>query len=102
MEGYRVLISAKAKQQIGRHVRFLSNVSVNAARELKERFVKDIQALAFMPGRYPYFTEAYIPAYKYHKMVIDERFLVLYQIKGETVYVEYVIDCREDYDWLLG
>ena len=26
---------------------------------------------------------------------------VLYQIQDDTVYVEYIVDCRKDYNWLI-
>lgn len=28
-------------------------------------------------------------------------YLVLYQIQDSTVYVEYILDCRKDYSWLI-
>ena len=28
-------------------------------------------------------------------------YLVLYQIQDDTVYVEYILDCRKDYSWLI-
>ncbi len=30
-------------------------------------------------------------------MFVEKRYLVLYQIKDQTVYVEYIVDCRQDY-----
>ena len=101
MGKYRVIISSKARQQIGQHVRFLANVNRNSAAELKTRFVNEIKSLETMPGRYPFFENDYIPAHKYHKLYVNNFFLVLYQIKDDKVYVDYVVDCREDYNWLL-
>ena len=101
MEKYRVVISPKAKQQMGQHVRFLANVSREAAQELKERFIAEIRSLETMPGRYPFLENEYIPAHKYHKLYVKNSFLVLYQIKDNAVFIEYVVDCREDYGWLL-
>ncbi len=34
-------------------------------------------------------------------MYIEKRYLALYQIIEDTVYVEYIFDCRQDYDWLI-
>ena len=39
---------------------------------------------------------------KYRKMVFNKRYILIYQIKGETVYIEFVIDGRQDYQWLLN
>lgn len=43
----------------------------------------------------------YITQNKYHKMFIEKWYLVLYQIKDDTVYVDYILDCRKDYSWLV-
>ena len=43
----------------------------------------------------------YITPNKYHKMFIEKWYPVLYQIQDDTVYVEYILDCRKDYSWLI-
>ena len=54
-----------------------------------------------MPQCFHYFEELYITPNKYHKMFIEKRYLVLYQIQDDTVYVEYILDCRKDYSCLI-
>ena len=98
---YRVIISDRAKQTLGMHIRFLAQVNKPAAKKLKERLVTEIRSLQEMPQRYPFFNEAFIPANKYHKLYIENWYLVLYQIKDETVYVDWIVDCRQDYQWLI-
>ena len=98
---YKVVISDKAKEMLGLHIRFLSQVNRDAASELKNRLIREIRSLEEMPQRFPFFNEAYIPANKYHKMYVKEYYLVLYQIKDSTVYVDWIVDCRQDYQWLL-
>ena len=46
-------------------------------------------------------SDPYIPAGKYRKLLMGKRYLLIYQIKEDTVYVDYVVDCRQDYGWLL-
>ena len=98
---YRVIISDRAKQMLGMHIRFLAQVNKPAAKKLKERLVTEIRSLQEMPQRYPFFNEAFIPANKYHKLYIENWYLVLYQIKDETVYVDWIVDCRQDYQGLI-
>ena len=98
---YKVVISDKAKEMLGVHIRFLSQVNRDAASELKNRLIREIRSLEEMPQRFPFFNETYIPANKYHKMYVKEYYLVLYQIKDSTVYVDWIVDCRQDYQWLL-
>jgi len=63
--------------------------------------VDGIRSLSSFPSRYPFFNERYISPNKYHKMFIDNYYLILYQIRDDTVYLDYVVDCRRDYQWLL-
>ncbi len=42
-----------------------------------------------------------IPTGKYRKLLIAKRYLLIYLVKGDKVYVDAVVDCRQDYGWLL-
>lgn len=98
---YHIIISERAKEMLGMHIRFLAQVNKAAAGKLKNRLVAEIRSLQTMPQRFPFFNEAYIPANKYHKLYVENWYLVLYQIKDDTVYVDWILDCRQDYPWLL-
>lgn len=52
--------------------------------------------LCQMPQHFPFFEELYITPNKYHKMFIEKWYLVLYQIRDDTVYIDYILDCRKD------
>lgn len=54
-----------------------------------------------MLQRFPFLEEPYITPNKYHKMLIEKWYLVLYQIRDDTVYVEYILDCRKEYSWFV-
>lgn len=96
-----VIISDKAKEMLGMHIRFLAQVNKPAAVKLKARLVEQMRSLQDMPRRYPFFNESYIPINKYHKLYVENQYLILYQIKDDTVYVDWIVDCRQDYRWLL-
>ena len=98
---YKVIISDRTKEMLGMHIRFLAQVNKTAATKLKSRLVEEIRSLQDMPQEYPFFNENYIPANKYHKLYVEKWYLVLYQIKDDTVYVDWIVDCRQDYQWLL-
>ena len=98
---YNVIISDRAREMLGMHIRFLAQVNKQAATTLKNRLVEEMRSLQNMPQRYPFFNENYIPANKYHKLYVENWYLVLYQIKDDTVYVDWIVDCRQDYHWLL-
>ncbi len=97
---YNVFISDTAKRQLSTHIAFIADINKKAARKTKERIIEAFRSLGDMPERYPFLNEDLIPKNKYHKMFVENWYLVLYQVKDNTVYVDYIIDCRQDYDWL--
>lgn len=98
---YKVIVSDRAKRMLGAHIRFMAQVNKDAASTKKKEIISAIRSLNYMPQRFPFFEEAYIPPNKYHKMFIEKWYLILYQIQDDTVYVEYIVDCRKDYNWLI-
>jgi len=101
MQQYKVKISERAKTMLGAHVKFLAQNSPSSARNVKKKFVAVIRSLSNMPERCPMFDGEFVPRNKYYKMIVDSRYLILYQIKGTTVFIDYVIDGRQDYSWLV-
>lgn len=101
MRNYKVLVSSKAKEMLDEHIDFLAQVNNASARNMKNEIMKALRSLSDMPTRFPLFESDYIKSGKYHKMYIEKWYLVLYQIIDDTVYVEYIIDCRENYQWLI-
>ena len=82
------------------HVFFLASVNPEAAKKLQTRIMDAIRSLETMPKRYPYLDpdDRRSP---YRKMVVPQQYLIIYTIQDDTVYVEYVLDGRQDYGWLL-
>jgi len=101
MQRYKVDVSDRAKNMLGAHVKFLAQKSPSAARNMKEKMVTAIRSLSDMPERCPFFDGDFVSRNKYHKMVVDSRYLLLFQIKDSIVYVDYIIDGRQDYSWLV-
>ena len=101
METYEVIVSDEVCRQLGQCVLFIVKDNPEAAQRLRERLVSGIRSLETVPARYPFFQEPYIPHNKYHKMFVENGYLILYQIRDRQVYVDYVIDCRQDYRWLV-
>lgn len=98
---YKVIVSDRARQMMVNHVRFLAQKSPAAARKVKNDLIAAIRSLDHMPERFPYLMAEFIPPNKYHKMFVEKWYLLLYQVKDQTVYVDYIVDCRQDYGWLI-
>jgi len=98
---YKVIISDRARQMLAGHVLFLAQKSPKAARITKNELMDAIRTLSTMPERCPFLNAEFIPLNKYHKMFVEKWYLIIYQIKDQTVYVDYIVDCRQDYGWLV-
>ena len=98
---YKVIVSDRARQMLAGHVRFLAQKSPAAARRTKNELIGAIRSLSAMPERYPFLDAEFIPLNKYHRMFVKKWYLILYQVKDQTVYVDYIVDCRQDYGWLV-
>lgn len=98
---YKVFISDRSRRMLANHVRFMAQKDPLAARKVKKELMDAIRSLYQMPERFPFLETEFIPANKYHKMYVEKWYLILYQIKDQTVYVDYIVDCRQDYGWLV-
>ena len=98
---YTVIISDEAAQMLVSHSRFLAQVSETAALKIIDEFNEKVKSLEEFPERNPGLSDPLIPAGKYRKILMEKRYLLIYQLKGSTVYVDAVLDCRQDYGWLL-
>lgn len=98
---YKVIVSGRARQMLSGHFRFLAHKNPTAARKIKNDLMDAIRSLHQMPVRFPFLGAEFMPPNKYHKMFIDKWYLTLYQIKDHTVYVDYIVDCKQDYGWLV-
>jgi hypothetical protein len=98
---YTVIISDEATQMLVSHSRFLAQVSEQATLNLITEFNEKAKSLERFPERNPLLSDPSLPINKYRKLLIYKRYLLIYQIKGSTVYVDAVVDCRQNYRWLL-
>lgn len=98
---HKVIVSDRTKRMLGTHIRFMAQVNKDAVKTKKQELMEAMRSLERMPQRFPFFEEAYMPTNKYHKMFVAKWYLVLYQIQDDTVYVDYILDCRKDYSWLI-
>ncbi|WP_418790866.1 type II toxin-antitoxin system RelE/ParE family toxin [Phosphitispora sp. TUW77] len=98
---YKVIVSDRARQMLAGHVQFMAQKNPSVAREVKNQLMDAIRSLHQLPERYPFLNAEFIPLNKYHKMFVEKWYLVLYQIKDQIVYIDYIVDCRQDYEWLV-
>lgn len=98
---YSVIVSTRAKDMMVSHAAFLARVSPDAALRLADDFEEAVGSLAVMPQRCPHFNGPYIPRDTYRFLVLQKRYLVLYQVRDGVVFVDYVADGRQEYTWYI-
>jgi len=98
---YSVEISDAALTMLDSHVAFLAKVNINAAIKLMDEILDDIASLSEHPERYPAYHNRFVSDSRYRKMLSMGRYLVLYEVGSNTVSVDYIVDCRQDYEWLI-
>ena len=98
---YRVVVSERAAQMLTSHAAFLARVSVAAAERLTAEFENAANSLEVMPQRCPWLIGEYIPRHTYRFLLVEKRYMLIFQIVDDTVFVDAVLDCRQDYGWLI-
>ena len=98
---YKVIVSERSTQMLISHAAFLAKVSPEAAEKLVCSFEQAANSLEVMPQRCPWITTEYIPRNQYRSLIFGKQYLIIFQMKEETVYIDYIVDCRQDYDWLI-
>lgn len=87
---YHVIISERAAEMLVHHIHFLARVSTQAADKLRMDVVEAAKTLQVLPERGSWLADPLLPANKYRKILIDKRYLLIYQIRGSTVYIDYL------------
>ena len=98
---YRLVVSRRAAYQLRDHAAFAAQLDERIALKLIDDYQEAAESLTYMPFRTPYLDSEMIPSGKYRKMLFGKWYLILYKIQDDTVYIEYVIDGRQDYEWLI-
>ena len=98
---HRVIVSERAMQMFVFHAAFLAQVSPEAAKQLTAEFEKTANSLELMPQRCPWLTGEYIPRNAYRFIPFEKHYMIIFQIVDDIVYADYVVDCRQDYNWLI-
>lgn len=100
-EKYDIVISDAALSMLDCHIDFLTRVSGHAAIKVTDEILRDMESLSQNPQRYPAYENPFILENRYRKMLSAKRYLILYEILEYTVFVDYIVDCRQDYEWLI-
>lgn len=93
---YEVIVSRRAEETLLLHVRFLSNVSIRAAKILRDAFKETIGKLSSNPFQFQEELDLNLPKGKYRWSILLRRYKVVFFVKGNKVFVDAVVDCRQE------
>lgn len=79
----------------------MADVSPDAAERLVVSFEKAAGSLEVMPKRCPWLTGEYLPRNTYRFLVFEKRYMIIFQIRDDIVYADYVVDSWQDYSRLF-
>ena len=100
-ELYTVIVQEPAAEMLVQHARFLTQVSVKAANRLLAEFKKQTASLETTPERCPWLYHPMVQERKYRKLIFEKQYMLIFQIVGKKVFVDAMVDCRQDYIYLL-
>ena len=96
---YEVIISRGAERMLLKHSEFLSQVNPAAARRLVNKLKKVKSNLSDSPYQFPYADELDVPGIQpeiYRKCIFEKRYKALFLIEENNVYIDAIIDCRQE------
>ena len=98
---FTVIIQTPAALMLTQHARFLAQINEAAAERLTSEFFAKSKTLEHMPERCAWLSGYSITEKKYRKLVFENNYMLVFQIVGDIVYVDAMVDCRSEYLWLL-
>ena len=102
---YNVIVARRADVMLLAHTGFLARVSVSAARELLVEFKKATVLLEDNPYQFPFADKTDvpdIPLRTYRKCLFFGRYKALYLVEEKYVFIDVIIDCRQENKYLYG
>ena len=96
---HKVILARQADKMLLLHTEFLARVSTIAARKLLADFQKAMCLLANNPFQFPFADEIDVPGIlpeTYRKCLFSERYKALYLVENNKVYIDVIIDCRQE------
>ena len=101
MSQYKVIVSEEATQMLVAHAAFLAKVSQDAAYKMIYEFQVAADSLKEMPMRCAWFSNEFFPSHLYRFIVFSKRYMLLFKIVENNVFVDYVLDERQENEWLF-
>jgi plasmid stabilization system protein ParE len=100
-EIYDVKINPEAVSDIDEIIENLTNYSAKAALDLHDLIYEMIDGLCEMPKRYPMIRDSFLRSLELRTMFVKKRYVVIYEVKGNKVFVNRVLSAKQEYEKTL-
>jgi hypothetical protein len=100
MAKYTVILSSRVEAQLRKHMEFLARVSIPAAKRFRAEYARILDRLENNPHQFPLETDPNLPAGLYREALFARRYKALFSIAEDTVYLDAVVDCRQQNEML--
>lgn len=99
MTDYAIRISDLALTTLDKNILFLRKFDVDYSIKFREKIIKEIENLAIFPHSNPIYKKT--KYYTYRKKIVNNRYIIVYTIDKNIIYIFYILDGRQAYDKYL-
>ena len=93
---YNVHITERCFNSLEKHTQFIANVSINAAENFRKEFLLTVNGLETSPARNVAVRLRIAPDLIYHRALIGKYHAILYEIQSQDIYIDLVVDLRQN------
>ena len=102
MKKFKIEWSNKARIDFQNHFSFILNVSYDAAKDFADKMYQSITSLEVFPQRFSTFDMCkMISCYDFRKMIVNNRYIVIYGVSNECVKILRILDARKKFETLI-
>ena len=101
MDSYKIKWTQTAVSDLTECVRFVLNVSKEAAKKLKIEIQESINSLSFFPEKNPILDMPKSFKIVIRKQVISKRYIALYSVEDDSIIIYRILDTRRKFGPLL-
>lgn len=95
MSKFKLIVSQVADETMIGHAVFLAQVNEKNAENFIREYSKALKSIMKMPASFPDFNEPEIED-GYKKSLFFGRYLILFKVVEDLIYVDYVVDCKQN------
>ena len=94
---YQIILARRVDGMLLRHVSFLARVSVPAAKKFRAEFAHLLERLEQNPMQFPVEEDLNLPSGQYRSALFAKRYKAVFTQRSTVVYLDAVLDCRQDH-----